>query len=110
MTTGTEKRREERISVDLWIEASRDCELYFQRAQNLSVGGAYFGQTIPLPVGTRVALKFELPGEPVEVVCEGDIVTAKELGMGVSFVNLSAGDRKKIEALIARTRARAKKA
>ncbi|MDX2012126.1 MAG: PilZ domain-containing protein [Myxococcaceae bacterium] len=110
MTTGKEKRREDRVPVDLWIEASRDGELYFQRAQNLSVGGAYFGQTIPLPVGTRVALKFELPGEPVEIVCQGDIVTAKELGMGVSFVNLNAGDRKKIEALIEKVQARAKKA
>jgi hypothetical protein len=110
MTTGKEKRREERVAVDLWIEASRDGELYFQRAQNLSVGGAYFGQTIPLPVGTRVALKFELPGEPVEIACEGDIVTAKELGMGVSFVNLKPGDRKKIEALITRLHAAPKKA
>jgi hypothetical protein len=102
MTTGKEKRREERVPVDLWIEASRDGELYFQRAVNLSVGGAYFGQTIPLPVGTRVSLKFELPGAPGEIVCEGDIVTAKELGMGVSFVALKPSDRQKIEALISR--------
>lgn len=107
MATGREKRKEERVPVDLWIEASRDGELYFQRASNLSVGGAYFTQTIPLPVGSRVALKFELPGEVAEIVCEGDIVTAKELGMGVSFIGLSAADKKRIEGLIARL-ARAK--
>lgn len=109
MATGKEKRKEERVPVDLWIEASRDGELYFQRASNLSVGGAYFTQTIPLPVGSRVALKFELPQEPIEVVCEGEIVTAKELGMGVSFINLNAGDRKKIEGVIAKIAAKLEK-
>lgn len=100
MATGREKRKEERVPVDLWIEVSRDGELYFQRASNLSVGGVYFTQTIPLPVSTRVALSFELPGDAAPVTCQGDIVTAKELGMGVSFVNLSAPDRKRIEGLI----------
>jgi len=100
MATGKEKRKEERVPVDLWIEATLDGELYFQRASNLSVGGAYFTQTIPLPVGTRVALKFDLPAEAGEVACEGEIVTAKELGMGVSFIGLSAADKARIEALI----------
>lgn len=109
MATGKEKRKEERVPVDLWIEASRDGELYFQRASNLSVGGAYFTQTIPLPVGSRVALKFELPTEPIEVVCEGEIVTAKDFGMGVSFINLNAGDRKKIEGVIAKIAAKLQK-
>lgn len=106
MATGKEKRKEERVPVDLWIEASREGELYFQRAANISVGGAYFAQTIPLPVGTRVALKFELPGDAAAVACDGEIVTAKELGMGVSFIGLSAGDRKRIEALIQKIAAR----
>ena len=102
MASGREKRKEERVPVDLWIEVTRDGELYFQRASNLSVGGAYFTQTIPLPVSTRVSLSFELPGDATKVSCQGDIVTAKELGMGVSFVGLSAGDRKRIEALISK--------
>ncbi len=97
---GTDKRRETRIPVDLWIEAARDGELYYQRATNLSVGGAFFVQTIPLPVGTRVQLKFTLPGDTHEIVCDGDIVSAKELGMGVQFVELVAADRSRIEKLI----------
>jgi hypothetical protein len=101
-TRKDEKRRERRVPVDLWIEASREGELYFQRASNLSVGGAYFTQTIPLPIGSRVSLKFELPQDAAEIQCEGEIVTAKELGMGVSFLHLAAADRKRIEALIVR--------
>lgn len=97
-----DKRKQERVPVELWIEAERDGELYFQRASNLSIGGAFFAQTIPLPLGTKVSLKFELPGDAVEIRCNGEIVTAKDLGMGVSFVDLKDGDRARIQALIAK--------
>jgi uncharacterized protein (TIGR02266 family) len=104
--SSADKRKQERVPVDLWIEAERDGELYFQRASNISVGGAFFAQTIPLPLGTRVELKFEIPGDPVEIRCQGEIVTAKDLGMGVSFVDLKAGDRARIELLIMKAQAR----
>jgi hypothetical protein len=100
MARADDKRRERRIPVELWIEAERDGELYFQRASNLSVGGAYFTQTIPLPVGTRVSLRFELPGDPTCIECQGEIVTAGDLGMGVQFVSVQERDRGRIEALI----------
>jgi hypothetical protein len=100
MASAKEKRREQRIPVDLWIEADRNGEIYFQRASNLSVGGAFFTQTIPLPLGTMVALKFSLPNDVHEIACQGEIVTAKELGMGVQFVDLKADDRARIEKLI----------
>ena len=101
MAKGNDKRREQRVPVDLWIECERDGEVYFQRASNLSVGGAYFTQTIPLPLGTQVALKFTLPGEQDEILCQGEIVSAKELGMGVQFVDLKSADKGRIERLIA---------
>lgn len=97
---GKEKRKEQRVPVDLWIEAELEGELYYQRASNLSVGGAFFAQTIPLPLGTRVSLKFTLPGDAQEIACAGEIVTAKELGMGVQFIELPAADRARIEKLV----------
>ena len=100
MSNADDKRQQRRMPVELWIEAERDGELYFQRASNLSVGGAYFAQTIPLPLGTRVALKFSLPGDEHLIRCDGEIVTAKDLGMGVHFIELSEADRTRIEALI----------
>ena len=48
----------------------------------------------------KVTLKFSLPGEAHEIVCDGEIVNAKELGMGVSFVNLKDPDRVRIQKLI----------
>lgn len=98
----SEKRTQKRVAVDLWIEAERQGELYYQRATNLSVGGAFFVQTIPLPVGTSMSLKFTLPGDDREIVCLGDIVTAKDFGMGVHFVGLKDSDKKRLEKLIAK--------
>lgn len=95
-----DKRKQRRIPVELWIEAEREGELYFQRASNLSVGGAYFDQTVPLPVGTTVELRFSLPGDPHQIRCQGEIVATKELGMGVQFLALAEPDRARIEALI----------
>ena len=108
MAKADDKRRQRRIPVELWIEAERDGELYFQRASNLSVGGAFFAQTIPLPVGTVVSLRFQLPGDPAQIECKGEIVTAKDLGMGVHFVALKQADHARIEALIDKHEAAAK--
>ncbi len=101
--SSAEQRRQRRIPVELWIEAERGGELYFQRASNLSVGGAFFTQTVPLPVGTRVQLRFSLPKAKAKIRCEAEIVATKELGMGVEFRDLKPADRAKIEALIAAT-------
>ena len=100
MPSAADKRKQRRIPVELWIEAERDGELYYQRASNLSVGGAFFTQTIPLPLGTLVALKFTLPGDAHEIQCKGEIVTAKDLGMGVQFIDIADSDVGRIDALI----------
>ncbi len=100
MSAESDKRKQRRIPVELWIEAVREGELYFQRASNLSVGGAYFAQTVPLPLGSKVALKFSLPNDVHEIICDGEIVTVKGLGMGVLFVDIKPADQHRIETLI----------
>ena len=102
MASGSDKRRETRVPLDLWVEAEREGETYYQRALNLSVGGVYFAQTVPMPLGTRVKLTFTLPGETAEFSCQGEVVAAKEMGMGVHFVGLALADRKRVEAAIDR--------
>ena len=99
-----DRRRDRRIPIDLWIEAEEGDELYYQRAANLSAGGAYFAQTVPQKLGTHVHLKFSLPGEPAEIACNGEIVSAPEkgLGMGVRFLDLGEKDRALIESVITR--------
>jgi uncharacterized protein (TIGR02266 family) len=102
MGTPDDKRRQRRVPIELWIEAERDGELYFQRATNLSQGGAYFAQTFPLPKGTVVQLRFTLPGDEKEITCSGEIVATKDLGMGVQFVSLSDEAKERIDGYIDR--------
>lgn len=107
MSEADDKRRQRRVPVEIWIEVHGDGELYFQRATNLSVGGAYFTQTFPLPVGTKTQLRFSLPGDEYQIECGAEIVNAKDLGMGVRFSDLSVTDAQRIEAFFDAARARA---
>ncbi len=96
----SERRRDRRVPVELWIEAEADDELYFHRAANLSVGGVFFEKTIPEPLGKVVVLRFTLPGTASEISCKGEIVSARDFAMGVKFLDLSDADREAIEGLL----------
>ena len=88
----------------MWIEQSRDNELYFQRSANLSAGGLFLENTIPHPVGTHITLQFTLPGDAAPIKIQGEIVSAasqSELGMGVKFVDVEPAVQKRIDAFIA---------
>ena len=96
----SDRRKERRFPVELWIEAEAGDELYFHRAANLSPGGAFFDKTIPEPLGKVVQLRFTLPGAEREIHCRGEIVSAQDFAMGVKFLDLAAGDRQAIEGLL----------
>jgi uncharacterized protein (TIGR02266 family) len=100
----SDRRRSDRIPIEMWVEQSRDKELYFQRSANLSAGGLFLENTIPHPVGTRIKLQFTLPGDTGPLELEGEIVSAasqSELGMGVKFVDVDAAVQQRIDAFIA---------
>lgn len=103
----TDRRRSPRIRVEVWVEQSTPREVYFQRGANLSAGGIFLERTIPQEVGTRVNLRFELPGEPRPFDLRGEIVSAgggpDQLGMGVKFVDLDPAEAARLEAYVART-------
>ncbi len=102
----SDRRRDSRVPVELWVEAAAGDELYFQRMANLSVGGAFFAHTVPHELGTIVQLRFELPGDPEPLACKGEIVSARdeqgEPGMGVRFLEVRPTDRRRLELLIER--------
>ena len=107
MAPMAERRGGLRVPVQMWVEEQGPQGTYFQRSANLSAGGAFFVQTIPQPLGTRVRLKFTLPGEAHEISCHGEIVSAKadDLGMGVKFLDLDPEARGRIEELVSRLEA-----
>lgn len=96
----SDRRKDRRVPVELWIEAEAGDELYFHRAANLSVGGAFFDKTIPEPAGKLVQLRFALPGTGHEVRCRGEIVSVQDWAMGVRFVDIADDDQEAIEALL----------
>jgi uncharacterized protein (TIGR02266 family) len=103
----TERRQGNRVPVQIWVEEKTDRELYFQRSANLSTGGIYLENTIPHPVGTRVNLRFQLPGDADKIEVKAEVAAAiageEEFGMGLKFVDLGADIADKIKQYIART-------
>ncbi|MCX7944696.1 MAG: TIGR02266 family protein [Deltaproteobacteria bacterium] len=95
-----EKRSSIRVPIDIWVEESRDGELYYQRTANISEGGLFFERTVPHPKGTIVNLKFTLPNQSEPIQVRGEIVNlpndSEGLGMGVKFLDLTEQQRKAI--------------
>jgi uncharacterized protein (TIGR02266 family) len=78
---------------------------------DLSEGGVLIQTESPLPVGTRVDIKFRLPGGIKLIETKGEVVWSHPTipngadlnlvpGMGVKFLNLDEKSRKYIEAFI----------
>lgn len=101
-----DRRVAARAPLDLWVEEEHGDELYFRRTGNVSKGGVYFEQTIPHALGTRVKLRFSLPGDSEVIEALGEIVNTPNvkdgLGMGVKFVSISPEHQARIDAFIAR--------
>lgn len=113
-----ERRTELRVPIDLWMEEVRGDEVYFRRSCNLSEGGVLFDQAIPYPLGTRLQLRFTLPGdlEPMTAYCEvvsAEVVSAAQekngLGMGIKFLDLGAVGRAHIRTHLQSVLSRRKK-
>ncbi len=99
-----ERRRGTRVPISIWVEETKGEDLYYQQTGNLSLGGIYFERTIPHPVGTRVKLRFELPGKEGVVETNGEVVNVPDnpadLGAGIKFVDLDAVEERLIQEYI----------
>ena len=67
----------------------------------LGGGGAYLDIGENCPVGTLVLLRFKLPGDDEEVVCQGTIrdAVAGE-GAGLEFLGIRPRDRDRLVAFV----------
>ena len=99
-----ERRISTRLQVDMWVEGTTaDGDCYFQRSGNVSVGGIYLDRAVPHQSGTRIMLKFSLPGGEEELKVLGEILSHHDsdgLGMGVKFLDITDSQRKKIKNFI----------
>ena len=95
-----ERRRSQRVPVQMWVEEVADRHRVFRRAGNLSSGGLHLDKTIPIAVGTSIKLQFTLPGDAEAIEVQGDVVAIdadEELGMGVKFTTLTPEAAARIE-------------
>lgn len=110
----SERRLRERRSADRFdVVWSVDCEadetFLYASITNISELGIFVRTNQPLQVGTRLTLRFTVPGSGESFVLNGEVqwvnplrVLAENLnpGMGVSFVDLKAEERERIVELV----------
>jgi uncharacterized protein (TIGR02266 family) len=68
-----DRRDSHRVPIRLLVRETALGGSFEERSGNLSLGGVYFTDGHP-PFGTRVELRFMVPGARGEVRCEGDIL------------------------------------
>lgn len=94
-----DRRTEKRHPITIAVAVSTGNELSIHASKNLSRGGAFFENAIPYRKGTPVEVRFELPGDPHTVVCEGVVVNVPRagFGMGVKFSKIDPDDARRID-------------
>lgn len=100
-----EKRSHDRVPVN---QEFRCIDEYIaEYVTSISPGGVFIRSQKPLPMGTRVNLKFSVILDDVETVeGEGEVVRVEtksdETGMGVAFTRLSAESKTLIDRIMKR--------
>jgi len=90
-TPELDRRDSRRVPIRLMVRDAALGGSFDERAGNLSLGGVYFTEGHP-PYGTRVEVRFLLPGRLEEVCAEGEILRVsregKAFGAHVRFQDL----------------------
>lgn len=100
-----QKRGHERVPINQEFACIE--EYIAEYVSSISPGGVFIRSQKPLPMGTRVNLKFSVIVDDVETVeGEGEVVRVKsdadETGMGVAFTRLSAESKELIDRIMDR--------
>ena len=91
------RRIDPRYDRQLEIEVLFEGKKQTSQTRNISLGGLYLESAAPLPIGTTVQLRFQLPTQPEPVEVAGDVrwVVKKDgahNGIGIRFQGLRARD------------------
>jgi uncharacterized protein (TIGR02266 family) len=92
-------RSSERIDLEVKVTLESDSNFYTGLTQNISAGGVFIATHLIRPIGSRISLKFALPGSPEPIAVETEVRWIKEnsalmrtdgaSGMGVRFLDLA---------------------
>ncbi len=96
-----DRRKYARAPLATQIQCQECMTLAFSR--DVSPGGMFIYTKEPLPVGSRVNLRFNLDdGGPVVVSVAEFTYDVAKLGMGIQFIDIRAADRNRLEAYVFR--------
>jgi uncharacterized protein (TIGR02266 family) len=101
-----ERRRSERTELVVRVDYSTIDELFSEFTHDINEGGLFIETEKPRPMGTEVAMCFNLPGSGEVVETTGRVVwvTSGEAGappgMGIEFDELTPDDRDRVNELI----------
>ncbi len=105
---GDERREDPRASIDLWVEELHEQSTSFRHTGDISVGGVHLDRGFPKPIGTRVKLRFNLPGEIDTIEVAAEVVGAKvgddEMKTRLRFIDLDEQDKTRLAAFIDKVR------
>lgn len=105
-TGGEEKRRSRRTSLVVRVDYSTVDSFFSEFTTNINEGGLFIETDNPSPIGTRVVLKFALPGTDDPLKVDGRVVwvspegSAEAPGMGIEFENLDDECRRRINDVV----------
>ena len=91
------RRIDPRYDRQLEIEVLFEGKKQISQTRNISLGGLYLESAAPLPIGTTVQLRFQLPTQPEPVEVAGDVrwvvqKPGEDVGIGIRFQGLRARD------------------
>jgi CheY-like chemotaxis protein len=100
----TEHRREPRRTVLLpgTLVSPGGTPAAVGQILNLSPSGAHFDLGVAIPPGTKMTLDFDIPGGHGSFRVTARIEWRRDSKLGLSFVDMSAADRRRLEELLAR--------
>jgi len=101
----SERRVYERIDVEWSVDCETDETFLYASITNISEMGIFVATHEPLEVGTRLTLRFAMPGEQAPFILLGQVQWVNPIrmlsdnpnpGMGIRFVDLSSENRERI--------------
>ena len=99
-----EQRQHPRVTINHEFESIE--EFIAEYVTNISHGGVFIRSKTPLPIGTKVNLRFSVIIDDIETIeGEGEVVrvvdTPEDAGMGVAFTRLTANSKALVDQLLA---------
>lgn len=99
-----DKRHFPRAPLATQIECAECMSLAFSR--DVSLGGMFIETKRPLPVGSRITLRFNLDdGGPIVAGLAEVTYEVLKLGMGVQFIDIAPPDRARIQTYVSKSEA-----